>query len=80
MGNVKASHIYMFFCLILIASSFFIKMIGWNDPVWGLKYDREITTLDTIEAYARSGIDFLRPERYETFDWEHFFVLELSIY
>ena len=80
MGNVKASHIYMFFCLILIASSFFIKMIWWDDPVLGLKYDRQISTLDTIEAYARSGIDFFRPERYWTLDWEHFFVLELSIY
>lgn len=55
-------------------------MIWWNDPVWGLKYDRQISTLDTIEAYARSGIDFFRPERYWTIDWEQFYVLELSIY
>jgi len=55
-------------------------MIWWNDPVWGLKYDRQITTLDTIEAYARSGIDFFQPERYWTSHWEQFYVLELSIY
>ena len=78
--RMRVSRIYAFFCLILIASSFFFKLIWWDDPFGGLKYDRQITTLDTIEAYARLGIDFFRPERYWTSAWEHFYVLEVSIY
>ena len=78
--RMRVSRIYAFFCLILIASSFFFKLIWWDDPFGGFKYDRQITTLDTIEAYARLGIDFFRPERYWTSAWEHFYVLEVSIY
>ena len=54
----------MFFYLTLIVCSVLIKLIWWDDPFGGYKYDRQLTTLHTIEAYARLGIDFFRPERY----------------
>ncbi len=77
---MRASHIYLFFYLTLIVCSVVIKLIWWDDPFGGYKYDRQLSTLHTIEAYARVGIDFFRPERYTVQTWERFVILELSIY
>jgi len=78
---MRASRVYTFFFLALVAISFFIKLIWWDDPYWGVKYGRQITTLDTIEIYSRIGIDLLKTYTYWTpLGWQAFVLQELPIY
>ena len=76
-----SSKVYVFFCLALIVFSFLIRLIGWDDPYFGLHIDRKLHTLQTIEFYAHKGVDFLKPSGYWMFaGWQQHNLQELPIY
>ena len=76
-----APRIHVFFLLFLLVCSFLIRLIGWDDPYFGFNIARQITSLNSIDAYARDGVDFLRLSAYWAPDgWGHVRLQELPIY
>ena len=76
-----APRIHVFFLLFLLVCSFLIRLIGWDDPYFGFNIARQITSLNSIDAYARDGVDFLKLSAYWTLDgWGHVRLQELPIY
>ena len=57
---MKTQRIYVIFLLALIVFSFLIRLIGWDDPYFGFHIDRKLSTLQSIAAYARDGVDLLK--------------------
>ena len=51
---------YVICLVVLLVFSFLIRLIGWDDPYFGFHIGRQITSLNSIDAYARDGVDFLR--------------------
>ena len=72
---------YAIFLLFLLVCSFLIRLIGWDDPYFGFHIGRRITTLNTIDFYAREGVDFMNPQAYWAADgWRTYRLQELPIY
>ena len=57
---MKTPRIYVIFLLALIVCSFLIRLIGWDDPYFGFHISRKLSTLQSIESYARDGVDFIK--------------------
>ena len=77
---MKTPRIYVIFLLALIVCSFLIRLIGWDDPYFGFHVARRISTLQSIAAYARDGVDFLKFKTYWVQGWQEYPLLELPIY
>ena len=78
---MKTPRIYVFFLLALIVCSFLIRLIGWDDPYFGFHLDRKLSTLQSIESYARDGVDFLKFKIYWLPEgWQKYPLIELPIY
>ena len=78
---MKTPRIYVIFLLALIVFSFLIRLIGWDDPYFGFHIDRKLSTLQSIAAYARDGVDFLKFKTYWLHSgWQEYTLLELPIY
>jgi hypothetical protein len=77
---MKSPRIYVVFLLALIVFSFLIRLIGWDDPYFGFHIGRKISTLQSIESYARDGVDFLNLKVNLLPGWQEYPLLELPIY
>ena len=75
---IKAPHIYVIFLLALLLCSFLVRLMGWDDPYFGFNLGRRITVLNTVENFAREGVNFLRPYAY--FPGSYSYLQELPFY